>query len=157
DELGIDEAAPHVPDRSGSRQHRAIPRLGEHDRDARWPVGVDEDAARVDAALLQGLEHEPAEHVVADDGGEHGSEPEARGAAREDRSGAADREARRLGELLHLPERGLHVPPGEDEVRVAVAEDEDVEVRHRVAATITLWLVSLLSAATSRSRRATPS
>jgi hypothetical protein len=133
--------------------HRLLARRLEAGR----PVRVDEHAAGVDAPLPQRLEHEPAEHVVADDGGEHRPEPEPRGAAREDRARTADREACLLHQLLDLPERGLDVLPGEDQVRVAVAEDEHVEVGHRVVATIAPWRASLSSAATSRSRRPTRS
>jgi hypothetical protein len=84
---------------------------------------------RVDAASGERVEHETTEQIVADDAGERGSEPEARRPARGDPAGSPDRELRGVDEVLDLSEDRLDFLAGEDQVRIAVAEHDEIESR----------------------------
>ncbi len=85
-------------------------------------------AADVDAATGHRIEHELPEGVVADDAGERDREAQAGRAAGEDRRGAADGHRDRADDPLDLAERGHGVGIRHHDVRVDLAEHEDVEV-----------------------------
>ena len=96
--------------------------------------GVDAAPAHVDAPLGKRLEHPPAERVVANDPDERHPEPETRGAARGDRRRAADGQSDPVDEPLDLAERRLDVIAGDDDVRVELPGDEEVELAARLRA-----------------------
>jgi hypothetical protein len=115
-------------DRAHRGQHRPVAAAREdHGRPGR--LGRIDDARRdVDAPSGHRVEHEPAEGVVADDADERHSQPEARGATREDRRRAADGHRHRAHGPLDLAEPGHRVGIGDHDVGVDLADDEDVDV-----------------------------
>ena len=87
--------------------------------------------AYVDAAFAERVAHELPEHVIPDHPHEGGAKSQSGSSGREDAAGPADHQVGAVHEALDLTERRLYLVPGQDQVRVAVAEDNDVELRVR--------------------------
>ena len=112
-----------VGDRARAREYRPVALAQEVDRQAGRPGGALERPGR-DAALAELRLDQAAEVVVADRGRDRDADAEPRQRGRGDRPRAAERH-RRLDVLLGLAEARDDVA-GEDEVRVRVADHEDL-------------------------------
>ena len=126
----IDQLRAQPRDRAGHRDDRAVTGAGEHDGHSRGRCLVGRDAGGVDAGGIETLADEPTEQVVADQGTDRDAQAELGGAAGQDRTRAAHREPRVVHEMLGLAERRHHVAAVQDQVRVRVAEDQQIEVGH---------------------------
>ena len=114
-------------ERAERREHRPV--AGAREADAH-PGRLGHRPDRGDVDPIERLEHRAPERVVAHAADDRHPQPQPRGARRHDRSGAAERELRVIDELLALAEGRHEVAAAQDEVRVDVPDDEEVEPAH---------------------------
>ena len=118
-------------DRSRKREDRPVLIAGQNHAEAGAGTRVDDESRGLDASLAQRLDHEAPELIIPEHPDNRGPQPEAGRSAGHDRAGPADREIGRIDQSLGLPEDRLHRATAEDQVGVAVPEDEQVEVSVR--------------------------
>ena len=112
----------------GGGEDRPVGAVAEDDGCPGGPAWRHAACRGVDPARRHRLEHEPAERVIADDADHRHAQPEPRGAHGGDDRRAARHQPDRLDESLRLPEDGHRVGVRHDDVRVDLADDEQIEV-----------------------------
>ena len=120
------------PDRAERRERRAIVGLGQDHADPGGSIGVDRDRAGPHPGVGESLELQAAEGVVAHPRDQARVEAEPGEAAAGDRCGAADHQLRARDQPLDLAKLGPDAAP-QDEVGVAVAEDDDARGHRRAS------------------------
>ena len=132
EERRIDQLGAQPRDRARHRDDRSIVRPRQDDGHAGGCLLVDRDAARLDARGLQALANVPAEQVVADERADRDAQAELGSAAGQDGAGATHRQPSIVDQVFGLAEGGHHVAAEQDQVRVRVAEDQQIDVGRHV-------------------------
>jgi hypothetical protein len=132
EERWIDQLGAQPRDRARHRDDRSIVGPRQDDGHAGGRLLVDRDATRLDARGLQAFANVPAEQIVADERTDRDAQPELGGATGQDGAGATHRQPGIVDQVFGLAEGGHHVAAEQDQVRVRVAEDQQIDVGRHV-------------------------
>ena len=127
EEVPVNAIGTERGDRPREGQNRSVVASIQDHGDPGAPDRVNCDPPGLDTTFRQGVDHEPAEQILAHHADQSRAQSESRGAAGDDAPRAADGEFCPLEQPLGLPEPRLDVLAGEDQIGVAVTEDDQVE------------------------------